>query len=82
MREACWLSLSSLLVLMSCWTKSMDSTTLPIDDGVLAALVLVKVLVCKALRDGPELSGSGCSIILGSVTVSGSVRVACVRTLP
>ena len=60
----------------------MDSTTLPMDDGVVVRLLLVKVFVCEALRDGPELSGSGCSIILGIVGGTVSERVACANTLP
>ena len=52
------------------------------DDGVLVRLLLVKVVVCAALRDGPELSGIAWSIILGTVGGSVSERVACVSTLP
>ena len=52
------------------------------DDGVVVRLLLVKVFVCEALRDGPELRGSGCSIILGIVGGTVSEGVACVSTLP
>ena len=55
----------------------MDSTTLPMDDGVVVRLLLVKVFVCEALRDGPELSGNGCSIILGIFGGSVSECVGC-----
>ena len=60
----------------------MDSTTLPMDDGVLVRLLLVKMVVRAALRDGPELSGIAWSIILGTVGGSVSERVVCVNTLP